>query len=447
MTPYSVRKGQIGILDAIGQSIAMNGPAATVSLYLVALSEVAGYSMTLVLFISFLMYAAITSIVYQWTKITYSPAPWAKYASMGLGRWLGFVSGWLYWLYYIIGFAGFGLLGMAAFLNSVPEFSTDGWMLYPLAAILCLEAVAISLRRIKFSTRYFVVTGIAEIVFLTATGFSLLYIFRGNIHYATTMNLRSVSPIAVILGIGSFGGVSGLAPLSFETRNPTRSVPLSLAVSLVLIGFTVVFSSFAQSTVFGPSKFLFYSSISDPGYWIYGKYLGPVFSIILLIFILNSFNSSLVATSNNYSRMFFGIFMKGEFSTETHPAANPDRMPRASIFLGAAGGLSIALISGTVFGPFWGSIFPLVIAAILSYSSHIIVSVSLAAFGLRTGRPKFLVHLFIPVIATVILAFAIATTAISDDLYPLNISVMLSFLVILAGFMMYPLLFRNDGKR
>jgi len=35
MTPYSVRKGQIGILDAIGQSIAMNGPAATVSLYLV----------------------------------------------------------------------------------------------------------------------------------------------------------------------------------------------------------------------------------------------------------------------------------------------------------------------------------------------------------------------------------------------------------------------------
>jgi amino acid transporter len=437
MAQSNLRHGALSTFDTVGQSIAMNGPAATVSLYLVALASFSGFNMTFVLLVSFIIYVAITYVIYQWSKIVDSPAPWMKYASMGLGNGVGFVSGWIYWIYYIVGFGGFGLLGISAFLNSLGGVMQYRWLWYVVVIVMTVEALIIVLRRVELSTRYFIVMGLVEILFLVATSLLLLWLFRTNLHYVSSMNISSIKPLALILGLGAFGGISGLTPLSSETKSPTRSVPLSILISLLLIGCVIILSSFAQSIVLGPKRFYLYSVINNPGYWIYGRYLGIFFSVILLVLILNSFNSSLIATSNNYTRMFYGISREGHFGSRRMPQVNSNGIPQAPAVLGAVTGLSIALLAGTIFGPFEGSIFLLVMAAILSYSSHIIVSISLGIYSHKIGRLRFVRNLLIPGIASLVLIYAIVTIAINNYLYPFNISVALSVVIIVSGIIAY----------
>ncbi len=437
MDQSDLRKGSLGIFDSVGQSIAMNGPAATVSLYLVALASFAGFDMTSVLLVSFIIYGAITYVIYQWSRIVDSPAPWMQYASMGLGKGVGFVSGWIYWIYYIVGFGGFGLLGISAFLNSLGGVLQYQWLWYLVAIVMTMEAVAVVLKKVEFSTRYFIVTGLVEILFLIFTSILLIWLFRNNLHYATAMNISTIRPLALILGLGAFGGISGLTPLSSETRSPTYNVPRSLLISLFLLGSVIILSSFAQSIVLGPKEFYLYSVINDPGYWIYGKSLGIFFSIFLLVLILNSFNSSVVATSNNYTRMLYGLSREGNFGPRWLSKVNINGVPRTPAIFGALVGLSIALLAGSFFGPFEGSIFLLVMAAILSYSSHIIVSVSLAFYSYKMGRLRIISNLLVPAIASIILIYAIMTIAENNYLYPFNISVTLSVVIIVSGIIAY----------
>ena len=197
MAQSNLRHGALSTFDTVGQSIAMNGPAATVSLYLVALASFSGFNMTFVLLVSFIIYVAITYVIYQWSKIVDSPAPWMKYASMGLGNGVGFVSGWIYWIYYIVGFGGFGLLGISAFLNSLGGVMQYRWLWYVVVIVMTVEALIIVLRRVELSTRYFIVMGLVEILFLVATSLLLLWLFRTNLHYVSSMNISSIKPLAL----------------------------------------------------------------------------------------------------------------------------------------------------------------------------------------------------------------------------------------------------------
>ncbi len=432
-----VRRGVLTKWGATGQSIAMNGPAATISLYLVAIAGMVGYNMVLILIISFIIYAMMTYVVYQLSSESDSTAPWMDYVQKGLGKGAGFAAGWIYWFYYVIGYAGFALLGLSSFLDYFQLFRDNGWLWMILIIIMGIEAMIISLKKIEISTKYFLYAGIFEIIFLLSTSFYLIIKFSYNLTYMFNFNFGRISYTSIILGIGAFGGISGLTPLTRETKNYKREIPSALISGLFLVGSVIILGAMGQTAAMGPSMINNYPDIPDPGLFIYLHYIGFSFYVILILLVINSFNSSLLATSNNFTRMLFGISENSNIPSIIKTKINDNGIPYASLYIGIIIGTFIAIFTGRVLSPLTASIFLLIMAAIFSYVVHIMVSLSLIFKNIRNSSFSLIKQLVIPLIVSIFLIVAIYSSVFLNSIYPFNYAIFIAFLYILIILIIY----------
>jgi len=432
-----VRREVLTKWNATGQSIAMNGPAATISLYLVAIAGMVGYHMVLILIISFIIYAMMTYVVYQWSSESDSTAPWIDYVQKGLGKGAGIAAGWIYWFYYVIGYAGFALLGLSSFLVYFQLFRNNEWLWIILVIVMSIEAMIISLKKIEISTRYFLYAGIFEIIFLLSTSIYLIIKFNFNLVYMFNFNFGRITYTSIILGIGAFGGISGLTPLTRETKNYKKEIPSALISSLFIIGGVIILGAMGQSAAMGPSMINNYSNIPDPGLFIYLHYIGFSFYVILLLLVINSFNSSLLATSNNFTRMLFGISENSKISSIINAKINDSGVPYASLYIGIVLGSLIAIFTGIVLSPLIASIFLLVMAAIFSYVVHIMVSISLIFKNIKNSSFSPIKQFVIPLIVSIFLIVAIYSSVFLNSIYPYNYAIFISFLYILIIVIIY----------
>jgi len=432
-----IRREVLTKWNATGQSIAMNGPAATISLYLVAIAGMAGYHMVLILIISFIIYAMMTYVVYQWSSNSDSTAPWMDYVQKGLGKGPGIVAGWIYWFYYVIGYAGFALLGLSSFLVYFQLFRNNEWLWVILVIVMSIEAMIISLKKIEISTRYFLYAGIFEIIFLLSTSIYLIIKFNFNLVYMFNFNFGRITYTSIILGIGAFGGISGLTPLTRETKDYKKEIPSALISSLFIIGGVIILGAMGQSAAMGPSMINNYSNIPDPGLFIYLHYIGFSFYVILLLLVINSFNSSLLATSNNFTRMLFGMSENSKIPSIIKTKINDNGVPYASLYIGIIIGSLIAIFTGLVLSPLIASIFLLVMAAIFSYVVHIMVSISLIFKNIKNSSFSPIKQFVIPLIVSIFLIVAIYSSVFLNSIYPYNYAIFISFLYILTIVIIY----------
>lgn len=439
-----IRKGVIGKWDALGQSIAMNGPAATLSIYLVAIIRNASYLTSVVLVTSFIIYSMMTYMVYQWSSETDSPAPWMVYVEKGLGKTAGFVAGWVYWLYYIIGFAGFSLLGLSSFVYNLQILQNLKWAWAIIILILGLQAILISLKKVEISTRYFLYAGIVEIIFILSSSLYLIIKFKENIPMLFNFKEGEISLVSIILGIGAFGGISGFTPLAGETKNFKKEIPSALLYSLIVIGATVIIGSIAQTLVMGSISIK--SNTLDLGLLIYMKFLGFPFFISMIIFVINSFNSSLIATSNNFTRMMYGLSENSPNPNMIKEKVNQNGIPYLSLIIGVILGTTIAFIVGVVLTPTIGSIFLLIMAAIFSYTIHIMVSLSLMVKKIKSSSFSIIKHILIPIFVICFLIITIFWSIYVDSIYPYNYSVTISILYILSLILIFSIVEHNKHQ-
>jgi amino acid transporter len=432
-----VRREVLTKWNATGQSIAMNGPAATISLYLVAIAGMVGYHMVLILIISFIIYAMMTYVVYQWSSKSDSTAPWMDYVQKGLGKGAGIAAGWIYWFYYVIGYAGFALLGLSSFLVYFQLFRNNEWLWVILVIVMSIEAMIISLKKIEISTRYFLYAGIFEIIFLLSTSIYLIIKFNFNLVYMFNFNFGRITYTSIILGIGAFGGISGLTPLTRETKNYKKEIPSALISSLFIIGGVIILGAMGQSAAMGPSMINNYSNIPDPGLFIYLHYIGFSFYVILLLLVINSFNSSLLATSNNFTRMLFGMSENSKIPSIIKTKINDNGVPYASLYIGIIIGSLIAIFTGIVLSPLIASIFLLIMAAIFSYVVHIMVSISLIFKNIKNSSFSPIKQFVIPLIVSIFLIVAIYSSVFLNSIYPYNYAIFISFLYILTIVIIY----------
>ena len=71
--------------------------------------------------------------------------------------------------------------------------------------------------------------------------------------------------------------------------------PDTIAMVMLSRPVNIIISSYAQSVVYGVTNMFQYANLSDPGIYVYTKYLGQAVAAIFALFIINSFNSSGVA--------------------------------------------------------------------------------------------------------------------------------------------------------
>jgi amino acid transporter len=409
--------GTLSMWEAFAQGLGTNGPAAVTALFFVSIASLVGGSLPFVLILAFLIYAGMTLITYEWSKEVASAYSWAAFHKRGFKRVGGFFSffgGLTYWYYYLLGYTGFAMLGLSSFLYVLfPSVTAQyPWLWMPIITIFIIETTALAYFGIKISMRYILYTGMAEVIFLVIT--SIIFLVMGGSRNTGVVftaipvgNNFTLIFVAMMLGIATFGGINSIVPVAEETRNPKRNVPIALATLASIVGFVLILNAYSQTILFGISNMFNYATLPDPGVTLYLKYLGLAGGVLLIIFVINSFNTSGVSFETSTIRTVYGYARDGVFFPKSFTKINKHKVPGNVVIFTGVLSLVIAIIAGLVMGPFLASIFLILSNSVFSFFNHALAGIELSVYHRRNKNLKIFRHLVIPWVTAIMIFIAI----------------------------------------
>jgi amino acid transporter len=246
----------------------------------------------------------------------------------------------------------------------------------------------------------------------------------------------------MVLGIATFGGMNSVIPVAEETKDPKKNVPRALAILELILGVTLILSSYAQEVAFGVSKMSEYASLPDPGIIIYSTYFGGAVAALYALFVLNSFNSSAVAFANNAVRMSYGLAREGVLFPQIFARINKHGVPGYSAIISGVMNAAVALAAGLLFGPLTGGIFLIVNNTVLNYLNHMLAGAGLIRYHRSKGTLRIVRHIVVPLAVSVALAAAILYEVYPAPSPPLNYAAYVTAAWIVLGFVVYGVLRR-----
>lgn len=445
----SLKTGSLSMLHALAQGLGTNGPAAVTALFFVGIASLVAGSTPLVVLLAFMVYSGMTVIVYEWSKIVASSHSWVAILRKGIGEWAAFFGGWGYWYYYMTGYAGFAILGFSSFAYVLfPQVGQSyPWLWIPISLAVIAETTILVYLGIKPSTSYVLYTGLAEVAFLIVTSIVLVVRAEPN----NTLSPFTPAPaggswttilVSMVLGIATFGGMNSVIPVAEETKDPKKNVPRALAILELILGVTLILSSYAQEVAFGVSKMSEYASLPDPGIIIYSTYFGGAAAALYALFVLNSFNSSAVAFANNAVRMSYGLAREGVLFPQIFARINKHGVPGYSAIISGVMNAAVALAAGLLFGPLIGGIFLIVNNTVLNYLNHMLAGAGLIRYHRSKGTLRIVRHIVVPLAVSVALAAAILYEVYPAPSPPLNYAAYVTAAWIVLGFVVYGVLRR-----
>jgi amino acid transporter/mannitol/fructose-specific phosphotransferase system IIA component (Ntr-type) len=307
------------------------------------------------------------------------------YVARTLGPAVGTVDGLITWFSISLKSA-FALVGMAAFAGVFFQVNMQ-----VVATALCVFFVIINLVGVKQASR----TQVALVLGLLAV--LILYAARG-IPAMTVKNLEPFAPhgtSSVFLTAGlvfvSYGGLLKIASIAEEVKDPCRTIPLAMILSLVVVGLLYMLVVLVTTGVLD-ANLLDYSRtpISDGAQAFMGRPGWIVLGVAALLAFISTANAGIMAASRYPLALSRDGLLPG-FIRKIHPRF---RTPYVSILItGALMILALFMKLGT-----------LVKAAstvlILTYIFSCLAVVILRESRIQNYRPRFRVPLY-PVIQIV----------------------------------------------
>jgi amino acid transporter len=237
-----LKKDALSFPDVIAQSIANIAPSATPALIIPLVFVSAGNATWLAYAIATIATLFVAAQINVFAKRSASPGALYTFTTKGLGPRWGAISGWSLLLAYVFtasatvaGFTNYAaVVWESIFQVHVGTFFNLGLIVVNIA--LC---GAIAWRDVKLSTRFMLALEFA------ATGLIVLLIaafFARNGHFSDPLqlSLRGTSSegfrMALVLALFSFVGFESATALGEEARNPLKSIPKSVFLSVVSVG-------------------------------------------------------------------------------------------------------------------------------------------------------------------------------------------------------------------
>jgi amino acid transporter len=258
-----LERGRLGLVDVVSQSVGFMGPVFTVALVLTlvvgagAAGQGAGAATPIAIILAWIGMTAIGWVIAKYATRIHAAGSLYDYVSAGLGQHVGAVAGYLY-------YGAIAALGSAAtiaiggitsdFLQSAYGIGIPYWVIDVI--VIVLLAVVLTLG-VALSTR--AQLALAGISFVIVLVFLVSVIVRGGQHGNSAAPFNPASSVdgwagiifGTIYGILSFSGFESAANLAEETREPQRSIPRAIFLSLFIVGAFYVVCSYAQDIGFG----------------------------------------------------------------------------------------------------------------------------------------------------------------------------------------------------
>lgn len=221
------------------------------------------------------------------------------YIMRGFGPFLGTIAGFSSWFSLSLKGA-FALIGMGAYLSIIiTQFPLNG-----IALICCLIFILLNLIGVKEAGKFQVLLVLGLISTL------LLYIFWGikNVNYQNfspffDKGLTSLFSTASFVFI-SYGGLTKVAALAEETKNPGRNLPLGMFLSLIISSILYALTIFITVGVMNPESLRATLIPISEGAAVFG---GDVLRIIISISAFLAFISTANAGIMTASRYPLGM--------------------------------------------------------------------------------------------------------------------------------------------
>ena len=418
----------IGLLGATMQAITHIAPAIAGFFFTAFIVSLAGITAPLAYFIGFLIVLMLGSTLAQLAKHMPSAGGYYTYVSRTVHPRAGFLTSWMFILYSplvggpLAGFFGFIVAGelKANWGIDVP------WLWWVAVLVFAPLTAYLQWTGIKPSTRFMVITGGVEMIIVMAlaisgflipppgsSGISLQVFNPANIGDFTLFSL------AVVFTVQGLTGWEASAPLAEETKDPKRNVPLSVMLSILIIGSFLVIVFWGVITGFGNDPDAITSSPDLPALALAHRVWGGAWIIILFAF-LNSVAAVSIACANVGTRMWYSMARSGSFPAALAKVHPVHKTPTNAILVQLALNLVAGILGGIILQPDVSFFFLVGLVLVLGVTvAYLFANLGVFLFYWREKRDEFnwILHFVFPLVSSAVLIYAIYKSFPQPDPY------------------------------
>ena len=427
---HRLERNVLTVPNGIALAAAAMAPVIAVVLNAPAAGPSAGAALPLSFLLAFIACLFVGNTVVQFARELPSSGSFYTYNSQGLGKTAGFFTGWLFWIGYAILAPGlFTALGAFAHDYVLATFHTEvGWWVFSLIGLAIV--VALSIRSIKASVQVDLVLLTVEVVVFLLL--AIIAIVKGGSGNTAVVFTPSASPtgfsgvgLGVVFGILSFIGFDAAATLGEETRNPRRNVPLAVGGALLFVGVFYVFVMYALTAGYGlnnPANLKTFLSDANPFVTLAQRDAPWIVQIVDICAVVGIF-SCLMAIHNTTTRIIFSMGRDHILPSVLGKVHSRWFSPYTAIIAQTIFTLVVGIPVAIWLGPgatgaygFTGAIGTVAIVIV-----YMLSNIALIRYFFRSPQRNVFLHIVIPVLGVLALAYPLWSVAQPNQSYPYNL--------------------------
>jgi amino acid transporter len=403
----SLRANALSFSAVLTQGITHIAPAMGLVVTVQFVTTMAGAASPLAYLIAFLIVLVLGVCLAQLALHLPSAGGYYTYVSRSLNPKAGFLVGWMFFIYdpftAAVNLAYLGFL-LQTTLRMEAHVNCPWYLVYVVFALLITLLIY---RGIEISAAFVLWLTIIEVVIMMALAIAgLMHPGDGRVHLQDFASVHVLGKkgfyLAIVFSIFTYTGFEAIAPLAEETRDPRRTLPRAVLLSIALMGFFFVFCTLALLTGWGTSHIETFAVSAENPVILLAKRLWGGAWILVMVAVINSILGAAIAGTNAAVRVFYAMGRARALPTALAYIHPRFRTPVNAIALQTFITLTIGIAIGFWIGPdqeyyFIGVTMTLVLIFIYSAGN---IGVYFLYRRQRPAEFNPVLHILFPVLST-----------------------------------------------
>ncbi|MBV8170558.1 MAG: APC family permease [Candidatus Eremiobacteraeota bacterium] len=388
-----LRRNVLSFWEVTAQSVANIAPSATPALVVPLVYASAGNASWLYYAFATVALMFVAYNVNQFAKRSASPGSLYLFVSQGLGPTWGVLSGWSAVISYLI-VGGSVLAGLANYAvvlaHDARITGADAAVTVTAMVVGALAAWFVAYRDIKLSAQFMLFIEFAIVGLILALS-AAYFVKAGRVVDRDQFALSGLSlgslRQGLVLAIFSFVGFESATALGHEAKDPLRTIPRAVMISVIAVGVLFMVSTYALVFAFRGQHPTLDQSNAPLGVLatLAGvPYLGPLIAVGVVI----SFFACSLACINAGARVLFAMSRHGLFHSSAGNTHASNATPHVAVTFAAIVVLFVPLglfLARTAIMDVYGDLGEIGTLAVLF--AYVLVSIAAPIYLKRRGEP------------------------------------------------------------
>jgi len=330
----ALKKDALGPLELLAQNIALISPTMTAALIVPLMYGTTGAWSWLSYALGAVMLIFVAINLNQFASRFAGSGSMYQYICKGLGNVVGGLGGWaLIWAY--LGISVAGLTGFTTFAQTLLQMVGITCPVYPLFVLCIAVSGFCAWKNVALSAKVMLVLEGVSIILITLLCLVALA-FHGfsvdTTQFAPASLNISTLGLGVVVAVFSLVGFESATAFGDEARNPLKSIPWSVMVSIIFVGIFFVFVTYVEVMATNGTKPTL-DQLSAPLNTIAGLVHMPWLAAPLSACAMVSFFALNLSCLNAGARIIYIMGQQGLFHKFTADSHHINKTPHVAVFI------------------------------------------------------------------------------------------------------------------